>query len=270
MSELPAASGASTRAGWRAFGICSQPSSLRLLKSACQRKTVPVGATEGKVALYIRIGFRFHEGRSSTGVPGDVPASLDDIDRALIEHLRSDGRMPNKRLAKHLSVSEATVANRIRRLQEESVLRVLLRRDLYSKGFDLQCFRGGLRRGAGGRAGGVGPRGDRAGDERQPPARYAGDHARVQRRGPGGPAGGARERDCRGGRSGAGWNSTPPSTSESTRRATRGWCTSHEDRRHRRGHHGRPAAGRAAQQPGGRAPTGDSPRARCASACASC
>ena len=92
------------------------------------------------MALYIRIGFRFHEGRSSTGVPGDVPASLDDIDRALIEHLRSDGRMPNKRLAKHLSVSEATVANRIRRLQEESVLRVLLRRDLYSKGFDLQCF----------------------------------------------------------------------------------------------------------------------------------
>ena len=74
------------------------------------------------------------------GVPGDVPASLDDIDRALIEHLRADGRMPNKRLAKHLSISEATVANRIRRLREESVLHVLLRRDLYSKGFDLQCF----------------------------------------------------------------------------------------------------------------------------------
>ena len=80
------------------------------------------------------------KGGSVTGVPGDVPASLDDIDRALIELLRSDGRMPNKRLAKHLSISEATVANRIRRLQEESVLRVLLRRDLYSKGFDLQCF----------------------------------------------------------------------------------------------------------------------------------
>ena len=77
---------------------------------------------------------------SVAGVPGDVPASLDDIDRALIEHLRSDGRMPNKRLAKHLSISEATVANRIRRLRDESVLRVLLRRDLYSKGFDLQCF----------------------------------------------------------------------------------------------------------------------------------
>ena len=95
---------------------------------------------KGEVALYIRVGIGFHEGWFRWGRSRDVPVSLDDIDRALIEHLRTDGRMPNKRLAKHLSISEATVANRIRRLRDESVLHVLLRRDLYSKGFDLQCF----------------------------------------------------------------------------------------------------------------------------------
>ena len=79
-------------------------------------------------------------GGSVGGHSGGVPADLDDIDRALIELLRTDGRMSNKQLAKQVSISEATVANRIRRLQEESVLRVVLRRDLYSKGYDLQCF----------------------------------------------------------------------------------------------------------------------------------
>ena len=69
-----------------------------------------------------------------------MPANLDETDYALIALLRTDGRMTNKALAKGLAVSEATVANRIRRLQDESVLHVLLRRDLYSKGFDLQCF----------------------------------------------------------------------------------------------------------------------------------
>ena len=79
-------------------------------------------------------------GGSVGGHSRDVPVNLDDIDRALIELLRTDGRMSNKRLAKQVSISEATVANRIRRLQQESVLRVVLRRDLYSKGYDLQCF----------------------------------------------------------------------------------------------------------------------------------
>ncbi|MYE13166.1 MAG: Lrp/AsnC family transcriptional regulator [Gammaproteobacteria bacterium] len=115
-------------------------SSLRLVKLACQRKTVPAGTKKGKWRCTFGSESASMKGGSVGGRSRDVPVSLDDIDRALIEHLRTDGRMPNKRLAKHLSISEATVANRIRRLQEESVLRVLLRRDLYSKGFDLQCF----------------------------------------------------------------------------------------------------------------------------------
>lgn len=65
---------------------------------------------------------------------------LDDIDRMLIDALRKDGRTPNKALAAQLGVSEATVASRLRQLHDDNVMRVILRRDLYSKGYALQCF----------------------------------------------------------------------------------------------------------------------------------
>lgn len=67
-------------------------------------------------------------------------ANIDHIDLALIEALREDGRMPNKTLARRLGIAETTVASRIRQLREERIMAVILRRDLYSKGFDLQCF----------------------------------------------------------------------------------------------------------------------------------
>jgi DNA-binding Lrp family transcriptional regulator len=67
-------------------------------------------------------------------------AGLDRIDLALIEALREDGRLPNKALAQKLGIAEATVASRIRQLREERVMVVALRRDLFSKGYDLQCF----------------------------------------------------------------------------------------------------------------------------------
>jgi Lrp/AsnC family transcriptional regulator for asnA, asnC and gidA len=69
-----------------------------------------------------------------------MPRILDDIDLALIETLRKNGRTPSKTLARSLGVAETTVASRIRQLREDKVMLVTLRRDLYSKGFDLQCF----------------------------------------------------------------------------------------------------------------------------------
>ncbi len=66
--------------------------------------------------------------------------TLDDIDRQLIDELRKDGRTPNKTLAGRLGVSETTIASRLRQLHDGKMMRVVLRRDLYSKGFDLQCF----------------------------------------------------------------------------------------------------------------------------------
>jgi len=66
--------------------------------------------------------------------------TLDKIDLALIEALREDGRRPSKSLAQALGIAETTVAARIRQLRDDKVMLVTLRRDLYSKGFDLQCF----------------------------------------------------------------------------------------------------------------------------------
>ncbi len=65
---------------------------------------------------------------------------LDHIDLALIDALREDGRTANKTLAARLGIAEATVATRIRQLRDEGVMQVLLRQDLFSKGYDLQCF----------------------------------------------------------------------------------------------------------------------------------
>lgn len=69
-----------------------------------------------------------------------MPRELDDVDRRLIEELRQDGRLPNKRLAEILNIAETTVASRLRQLRDDRIMLVTLRQDLYSKGFDLQCF----------------------------------------------------------------------------------------------------------------------------------
>jgi DNA-binding Lrp family transcriptional regulator len=66
--------------------------------------------------------------------------TVTDVDRLLIDALREDGRTPNKTLAKRLGIAETTVASRIRYLHDHNVMLVTLRRDLYSKGYDLQCF----------------------------------------------------------------------------------------------------------------------------------
>jgi DNA-binding Lrp family transcriptional regulator len=53
-------------------------------------------------------------------LPGDanaIPrASLDDLDRALIEYLLQDGKMTNRELAAHAGVSESAVSIRLRKL----------------------------------------------------------------------------------------------------------------------------------------------------------
>jgi Lrp/AsnC family transcriptional regulator for asnA, asnC and gidA len=64
---------------------------------------------------------------------------LDQIDRDLIDALRGDGRKTNKALARKLGIAESTVALRIRQLHNDRVMLVTLRRDLFSKGYDLQC-----------------------------------------------------------------------------------------------------------------------------------
>jgi DNA-binding Lrp family transcriptional regulator len=66
--------------------------------------------------------------------------SIDDLDRALVERLRLDGRESNRSLAKALGVNEATVANRLRRLEAGSIMRVVALTDMEAFGHGFLVF----------------------------------------------------------------------------------------------------------------------------------
>ena len=57
-------------------------------------------------------------------------AELSDLDRALIERLRRDGREGNRALASRLNVNEVTVAAHLRRLEEADLMRVVAVTDI--------------------------------------------------------------------------------------------------------------------------------------------
>ena len=56
-------------------------------------------------------------------MPGD--ASVDDIDRAIIAELQADGRRPYTEIARTVGLAEATVRQRIRRLERKGILQVV-------------------------------------------------------------------------------------------------------------------------------------------------
>jgi DNA-binding Lrp family transcriptional regulator len=51
-------------------------------------------------------------------------ASLDDLDWRIIEELRADGRTPNRELGRRLAVSEGTVRQRLKRLEDARLIKV--------------------------------------------------------------------------------------------------------------------------------------------------
>lgn len=59
-----------------------------------------------------------------------VPPELTDLDRALIDRLRHDGREGSRSLANRLGVNEVTVAARLRRLEEADIMRVVAVTDI--------------------------------------------------------------------------------------------------------------------------------------------
>ncbi len=66
---------------------------------------------------------------------------LDDVDRAVLTLLQSDGRMTNADLARSVGLSPAATHARVRRLEREGLIRgyvALLDRE--RAGFDLLCF----------------------------------------------------------------------------------------------------------------------------------
>jgi DNA-binding Lrp family transcriptional regulator len=83
-------------------------------------------------------------GNHPTALPELHPEALDDLDRALVEHLRVDGRETNRALAQALGVNEVTVAARLRRMEQHSIMRVVAVTDMRIFGhreFAYACLR---------------------------------------------------------------------------------------------------------------------------------
>jgi DNA-binding Lrp family transcriptional regulator len=78
---------------------------------------------------------------SFDGRPGSHPDKprrrdrpLDEIDRRILEWLKREPRVTNKSLAQQLSISEVTVAARIRAMESDRVMKVMAQRDFRSVG----------------------------------------------------------------------------------------------------------------------------------------
>ena len=67
---------------------------------------------------------------------------LDETDEAVLDLLQKDGRMSNRDIATSLGVGEATVRQRLRRMINGDVMRVVAVADFQAVGFDLILFIG--------------------------------------------------------------------------------------------------------------------------------
>jgi Lrp/AsnC family transcriptional regulator for asnA, asnC and gidA len=55
----------------------------------------------------------------------DRPGHLDELDRAIVEHLQRDGRMPYTRLGSAVGLSEAAVRQRVQRLTDAGMVQIV-------------------------------------------------------------------------------------------------------------------------------------------------
>ncbi len=64
-----------------------------------------------------------------------TPLVIDDVDKAIVEALQEDGRLPYTRLAKQVGLSEAAVRQRVQRLIESGVMQIVAVTDPAMLGF---------------------------------------------------------------------------------------------------------------------------------------
>ena len=62
---------------------------------------------------------------------------IDDVDRAIVEQLRVNGRATNQQIANNLGLTATTVSARIRRMEEADKLRVVAVSDFSAHGFNV-------------------------------------------------------------------------------------------------------------------------------------
>jgi Lrp/AsnC family transcriptional regulator, regulator for asnA, asnC and gidA len=70
------------------------------------------------------------------------PVTLDTADKALIELLQQDGRLPYTRLAKEVGLSEAATRQRVQRLVDDGVVQIVAVTDPLRLGFRRQAMVG--------------------------------------------------------------------------------------------------------------------------------
>jgi Lrp/AsnC family transcriptional regulator for asnA, asnC and gidA len=64
-------------------------------------------------------------------------AALDELDQQLVAALREDGRISNRALAERFGIGEGTIGQRVRRMADERILRVVAVTDMAAMGYDL-------------------------------------------------------------------------------------------------------------------------------------
>ena len=67
---------------------------------------------------------------------------IDDVDKAIIEQLQQDGRLPYTKLGAAVGLSEAAVRQRVARLQEAGVIQIVAVTDPLQLGFRRQAMVG--------------------------------------------------------------------------------------------------------------------------------
>jgi Lrp/AsnC family transcriptional regulator for asnA, asnC and gidA len=63
--------------------------------------------------------------------------TMDDVDRAIVAHLRKNGRATNQQIANILGLTAATVSSRIRRMEDANALRVVAVSDFSAHGYNV-------------------------------------------------------------------------------------------------------------------------------------
>ena len=69
-----------------------------------------------------------------------LPLVLDDLDRQILAYLQEDGRMTFVTLAAQLGVSEGTIRKRVKRLEENGVMKTMGVTDPLKMGLDTVAF----------------------------------------------------------------------------------------------------------------------------------
>jgi len=74
--------------------------------------------------------------------PTNSEARLDDVSKAIIEHLQEDGRQPYATIAKQVGLSEAAVRQRVQRLLDAGVMQIVAVTDPLRVGLHRQAMVG--------------------------------------------------------------------------------------------------------------------------------